>query len=414
MKRFTAVLLWLIVVFSIVAMWNPARWTTAIPEIGVLTLASLLLLACAAGWQKLEVHSILGPLAATVLCGLLQMAIGSSIYTWRTKVAVIYWSANLAMFFTALQVFAEPRIRRRFLDAIVFFACAIAVVGALQSLDPSAKVFGLFTPDPRLIPQFGPFPYRNQYAAFVELLLPWAMFRAITDEKWALPGGLVIAVLYTSVIAAASRMGFFLVTAEMFVVPALVIWQKRIPLRRVRGPALFFAAILAMLATGAGPAVLLQKFEATDPYAGRREFTEASLAMLKDRPLLGFGLGTWSAVYPGYAKTDDGLFVNQAHDDWAQWAAEGGLPFAAVILGIAVWSARRAMRAGWGVGVTAVFVHCLVDYPIQRSGVAFVMFAMLAAVAAEGERARSSHPPPGHGSPGQRPALPLHGQDGGV
>jgi O-antigen ligase len=111
--------------------------------------------------------------------------------------------------------------------------------------------------------------------------------------------------------------------------------------------------------------------------------------MIRDRPLLGFGLGTWPAVYPGYALFDEGLYVNQAHDDWAQWGAEGGLPFVAIMLAIAAWSAWRGFKTGWGLGVFAVFVHCLVDYPIQRAGVAMTMFVMLAALASEyGERVR--------------------------
>jgi hypothetical protein len=58
------------------------------------------------------------------------------------------------------------------------------------------------------------------------------------------------------------------------------------------------------------------------------------------------------------------------------------------MLSVAVWATRRAVRTIWGLGVTAVFVHCLVDYPIQRIGVALVMFIMLAAIASEPEKER--------------------------
>jgi hypothetical protein len=53
-------------------------------------------------------------------------------------------------------------------------------------------------------------------------------------------------------------------------------------------------------------------------------------AMIHDRLWAGLGLGTWSAAYPAYASYDDGTFVNQAHNDWLQWGAEGGLPFPSV------------------------------------------------------------------------------------
>jgi O-antigen ligase len=384
MKSLAAGSLWLIIVVSIAAMWNTSRWAVSVPEIAVFMVAALLLLACALGWQRLVLSPVMLPLAAVALWGLLQIWTGDSVYAWRTQVAVLYWAANFAVFFVALQVSVDAGIRRRFLEALLLFGFVIAFVSPIQSLSPSNKVFWIFTPDPNLIPQMGPFPYKNQYAAFIELLLPYALFRVLTSEKRVLYYALVVAVLYTSVIAASSRMGFFLATAEMVVVPALVMSRQRIPWRRLRESGFLFLAILLMLAAAAGPNILVEKFGTSDPYAGRREYTEASLAMIKDRPMFGFGLGTWSTVYPKYAKSDDGLFINQAHDDWAQWAVEGGLPFVAIMLAIALWAIPRAVRTVWGIGVVAIFVHCLVDYPIQRAGVALVMFSMLAAVASAG------------------------------
>jgi O-antigen ligase len=104
--------------------------------------------------------------------------------------------------------------------------------------------------------------------------------------------------------------------------------------------------------------------------------------MIHERPAMGFGLGTWSTAYPAYAYADDGLFANQAHNDWAQWAAEGGLPFFLFLLSIAVWSVRPAARSLWGVGVVSVFLHCLVDYPIQRPALGGLFFVLLGALAA--------------------------------
>jgi O-antigen ligase len=383
MKTFAAASLWSIIVISIVTMWNPVRWQVSIPEIAVFAVAALVLMAIVLGWQRLALSRAMLPLVAILIWGLLQIAMGDTVYTWSTKVSILYWATNFAVFFIALQAFADSRIRRRFLDALLVFGFVVAILSPIQSLDPTNKVFWIFTPDPNLIPQMGPFPYKNQYAAFVELLLPYALYRGMTSEKRVLYHALVAAVLYTSVIAAASRMGFFLATAEMVVVPALVMWRERIPLRRLRELGFVFLALLVMLAAAAGPNILAQRFDAKDPYAGRREFTEAALAMVKDRPLLGFGLGTWATVYPGYAKFDEGLLVNQAHDDWAQWAAEGGLPLLGIMAALAVWAIPRAVRTGWGIGIVAIFIHCLVDYPIQRAGVALVMFAMLAAVASD-------------------------------
>lgn len=91
-----------------------------------------------------------------------------------------------------------------------------------------------------------------------------------------------------------------------------------------------------------------KRFQQQDPYAVRRELLSSSLAMIRERPWSGFGLGTWPTAYPGYAIFDNGAFVNHAHNDWAEWAAEGGAPFFMCMLVIAAWAARQSLRFPWG------------------------------------------------------------------
>jgi hypothetical protein len=79
---------------------------------------------------------------------------------------------------------------------------------------------------------------------------------------------------------------------------------------------------------------------------------------------------------------DFGVFANQAHSDWLQWAAEGGLPFVLAIGTLLTWSLRSAVRTVWGLGAVSVFLHALVDYPFSRPALAswtMVVLAMLAA-----------------------------------
>ena len=46
---------------------------------------------------------------------------------------------------------------------------------------------------------------------------------------------------------------------------------------------------------------------------------------------------------------------------------------------------RRAWRCVWGLGIAAVFMHCLVDYPMQqRPALAGWFFALMGAAAAAG------------------------------
>ena len=215
--------------------------------------------------------------------------------------------------------------------------------------------------------------------ATVELLLPVALCYAFTEGRRRAVYMVIAAVMYTSVVASASRMGFTLVTVEMFAVPVLLMRSGQTGLKRVGWAGLTILGMVLVLGIAMGPEMLAARLAVADPYAIRREFAYSSFNMIAAHPFVGIGLGNWPAVYPAYALFDDGLFANQAHNDWLQWTAEGGLPYLALMLWVAGYSMKNAMRSGWGVGVCIVFLHCLVDYPIQRMAVALVFFIVMAA-----------------------------------
>jgi O-antigen ligase len=195
----------------------------------------------------------------------------------------------------------------------------------------------------------------------------------------------IAAALFASVIAGGSRAGAILCLGEILVIPLIAYARKIVSgaaLARVLGGSLAVAAILTAVV---GWETIWNRLQEPNPYAFRAELVRSSMEMIRDRPVTGFGLGTWADAYPAYAHFDDGRFVNQAHNDWIQWAAEGGLPFFAVIVGIVILSVRPAVRSLWGLGMLAVFAHCLLDYPMQqRPALATFFFAMLGAVFAAG------------------------------
>ena len=133
----------------------------------------------------------------------------------------------------------------------------------------------------------------------------------------------------------------------------------------------------------AGWAVLWNRFQDPDPLQGRREMLAGAVAMIHARPWTGFGLGTFRTAYPAYAPVDFGAVVNHAHNDWAEWAADGGIPFALLLLSLAIWSIPAGFRTVWGIGLIAVFIHCTVDYPLQKPVLELWLFTLLGAQAAE-------------------------------
>ena len=150
-------------------------------------------------------------------------------------------------------------------------------------------------------------------------------------------------------------------------------WQA---LARVGACALLFTAVV-------GWEVVWDRFKDPDPFRYRREMLASAVAMAEARPAMGFGMGTFQTAYTGYALFDlPHMYVHHAHCDWAEWAAEGGLPMLALMLGVAAAVVWRIPRAPWAAGILAVFAHGLVDFPMQKPGLAAWVFLLLGAMCA--------------------------------
>jgi O-antigen ligase len=194
--------------------------------------------------------------------------------------------------------------------------------------------------------------------------------------------------MIASVIAGGSRAGSVLVVLEVLFVISLAAIRRMVSVRSV-GLALLGATGVFTVVMGWD--VLWQRFKDQDPFAGRREMNLSSLAMIRDQPLTGFGLGNWSTAYPGYAVYDDGTRVNQAHNDWAQWGVEGGTPVLLAMGLVALLLIPPAIRSLWGIGLISVLVHCSVDYPMQQRPALAACFFLLAGVVWTYSAHRSAH-----------------------
>jgi O-antigen ligase len=155
--------------------------------------------------------------------------------------------------------------------------------------------------------------------------------------------------------------------------------------------AVLFAAFTAVV----GWEHVRDRLLAPDPMAVRRELAVSSLHMIAAHPWSGVGLGAWPTVYPGYAVLDVGGFANQAHCDWLQWTAEGGIPLGIALLTLFGWCVLPAVRSVWGIGVIAVFLHAAVEYPFSRPALGSWTILIIGMLAArEAVRRRTAEEPP--------------------
>jgi hypothetical protein len=381
-QSFSANFLAVTMAIAVLVMFLTGRWINP-------SLFQAGLFALGAAWAatflyrpfKLHFSLVLIPLVLTVAWGLLQLAIGRSVNRWDTWMAVLTWLGNLLACFLAIQVCASSRIRHRFLDILLYFAFVLSVVSVVQYFGWDGKIFWLYpTYDSAVL---GPFVNRDQYAAFIEMVLPLALIKAISGGKHAFGFGIIGAALYASVIAGASRAGALLITAEVVVIPIAAWAQGFLSADKFRSSTARIWVFILIFVSVVGWAVLWERFQDPEPLKGRWEILTDTISMIRAKPYFGVGLGNFQTAYPAHASVDFGSVVNHAHNDWAEWAADGGIPFSLLLVSIAVWTFPKAIRSLWGIGLISVLVHSLVDFPLQKPVLELWFFVLLGVLAAE-------------------------------
>jgi len=404
----TGAALMALLIFSTCTVFVQEAWPIESFQIGIYALTAIYLL----GRIRRNGENVAGGVAPwLVYCipvwGIVQILAHTTASTIETREAVLRWGALAAIFFLTQAVAGASAAREIILMAFLCFAALMAVLCLTQLFTSEGLVLWIF---PTGYPDvYATFPSYNNYVQFIEVLLPitlwWALREGWRGWGYALIGGL----LYASVIGAASRAGAILCTAELLAMLAIGLMQhkRQKPARFFRSTAatLVMVPLLAATFTSVvGWQRIWERFQQHDPYEGRREFMLSAVDMAVHRPLIGYGLGTFPEVYQQHAIKDFPFYANHAHNDWAEFAADGGVPFFLLVFIPFAAAVPAALRHPWGLGLTAVILHACVDYPFPRPAVSGWMFAMLAllymARASElrGLRARG-HPTPDQ--PGQ-------------
>ena len=363
--------------FGTLTLWVEERWAWSLFQVGIFLLAGWRL--ARARWKQVPVP--FWPLAAACCWPFLQVILDRSMAPARTWDAALDWFTFLVLFALAAEVFSDQGVRRWFLRAAALFGMFVAAEATVQNYSSGGKIFWLFASG-YSEGVMGPFVNRGQYSAWIELLLPVALYLALSDQRRRVLWGSAAAVLFGSLVAGASRAGFVLAGAELVAVVAVAGVRKLFSRKTLVAAAVQIAVLAGIATTVAGWQGLQGRLETQSSEALRVDAVRASAQMVREYPWFGTGLGTWPTVYPAYAGLDTGLFVNQAHNDWAQWAAEGGLPFLLLMAVFSLLCCKKAVPSIYGLGVVAFLLHGLVDYPMQQRPVLAAWFFVVAGVSA--------------------------------
>ncbi|MBI6545857.1 MAG: O-antigen ligase family protein [Cyanobacteria bacterium NC_groundwater_1444_Ag_S-0.65um_54_12] len=267
-------------------------------------------------------------------------------------------SANLLTIWVVAQAHDRPDFLKKSMKAIFWGIVPWAIIGmaiALLRLEGgwqwSLVQLHLGFPDNRVNSIFF---HPNLFSGY--LLLALASGLGLAQERWHHYAP-ALAILVLCQVMTQSRSGW-IGTAVML---ALTFLGSRFALGPRDRPALsnrrdpareFFQALLcgrwkfsaALLATGVLLAMifprLLTIFDLQHPSnLGRLRVWDSAWAMIKAKPLLGWGPGSWNMVYPHYRNPDEFEHLPHAHSLYLQLGAEYGL----LVLAVLLWSLGGAI-----------------------------------------------------------------------
>jgi len=319
----------------------------------------------------------------------------------------------LVAFVTARAALARGGIRT-VVRTICWAGLVVSVLAvALRPTSPDL-LYGMWRPDEPGVKPFGPFINRNHMGTWLVLALPLTLgyLAARVTRRGSLTAAFDAALLWTAGAAAAmfaalvvslSRSAAIGVVAAAASGGLIAIGRYG---RRSRGW-LALAAVLAVTIAASLPvsSQLLTRFDNAKGDTGKRlRIWRETIPIVRDFPLTGVGLGAYRMAMIVYQRSDRAFFFNDAHDEYLQFAAEGGLlvcvPLALAALTAVAIMARRLredrstgfwIRAGAVASLTGVAVQSVWETGLEIPANA-VLFAVVCAIAIHEARDRSSAP----------------------
>lgn len=422
-------------------------WSRAIFECSVFLLTLLWIVhgLLAGSWRIGNLRLIL-PIAALVVLAVVQslvwwqvdwagVRVGYSlsadpfeswVFAFRTSTLVL--AALLLIRFTS---------SRNRLTILIHTIIGVAIISALfgvarQSLQHSP---GFILPLLRPALGFGQFINKNHFPFLMEmamgLVVGVALMRGKRRERIPLYLAALLA-MWAALVLSLSRGGLMAMSAQVIFAVLLFVnskrirktgdeqsksdrfaWTRSVAVKAFMATALFAFIVIGIvwlagdqLATGVDSAAAeMTAVDRTELHEGsrRRDIWRASWLMFKAHPIAGAGLGGYWTEIPYYHQASGVTTPQQAHNDYLELLASGGLLGAALFIWFAVAlikQARRSVRASEGfqraaslgalVGLAGVGVHSLVDFGLHITANALVFVALLAIISLE-PLPRNSH-----------------------
>ncbi len=365
------------------------------------------------------------------LGGLVDVRHAVSIAPQDTVVA-LWLLAAFALFLAGLLRNLSRTATRRLAVGIVFIGCVLALVGIVQKallgdvVYNGMKIYGFWTPEQLLASPFGPYVNKNHFGGWMLMAIPLAfgLGKASVERDQGVVGrGFSQTIVWLSSPAGGrlsmSASAMLLMSASLlmtrsrsamacFVVAVMAcgfaVWRRS---GSRRNAALVIGGLVGLLVLALGwagaDAEIGRFITETDSAQLRLRAWRIALDIFRDFPVLGSGINTFGTATILY-QSDGGAHYIQAHNDYLQLLAEGGLLVAA-LLAVALIALSRAIgrrfrddpdpesywvRVGSVIGLLAIGLQSLVEFSLQMPGNAALFVVLVAMAVYEPAQLRSS------------------------
>jgi O-antigen ligase len=352
---------------------------------------------------NLSDHPLYRPMAAFFALLLVQWTLGTTAYRHVTYAHLLLYAAYGMLVFVVTQTLRRSSQFELMAKLFSGYGGVVAGFAMLQGLAPNGKLYWIFPLEQGGF-IYGPYVNHNHYAGLMEMLLPFPLVLAasrFTDGSRKLVVAGIAALMAGSIFLSGSRGGMVAFVAQMLVLGVLLVRKREGSWKQPLMLGAFLAMVIVFLVWMGSNEVTHRLIsihsEAREEIGGgtRISIDRDCLRMFAKRPFLGWGLGTFPIVYPGFRSFYTTFFVNQAHNDYLQLLVETGVAG----FSIAVWfmvlvfrraagklknwtdTASGALTVAALLGCVGILVHSFLDFNLQIPANA-ALFYVLCAIAA--------------------------------
>ena len=327
---------------------------------------------------------------------LLQMFSGLSAYRHDTLVEFLNYACYGLLAFVTAQSLRNSDASKLLPTCISAFGLLISVFALVQYFASNGDIYWV-VPVSKGTAVFGPYVNHNHYAGLMELLVSFPLVFALQETvgfSKRIFFGLSAVVMGVSLFYCRSRGGIIAFLCQIVLLTVLGLFRKM-----KRGAVLALLAVIMAMAIllavlGASEAVAristLREPGRADVAGWRMRVNRDSFAMVRTKPLLGWGLGTFTTVYPRFRSFYDDVTVNTAHNDYMQLLVETGITGAAITLWFLVavfresWRNLEKPQGTWSrgtalaalVSVSGILIHSASDFNLHVPANAAIFFVM--------------------------------------